>query len=446
MKQEIKAKNENIHDRGLIRRFFEFSEKFRPSNFEPSNQDMAIRNGRYYRLIVAETTNVQLNQHFWFGQASERETNVAKNLFNGQDANIAIIVSELGDLHLTSLGMTEYSKFGDGQNNSVSHFSDLECFKRAEQNIDDDPALKLKLEQMEQRLQSSNEWTEDQLNNQFRLSNVALFRFETGACLSYDWNTKSFCDEPVVQNSSWCCKHAQEGKDLKLIKEMGTVALEEGILLLQGVRRARMGPEKLNKVVEYAPSLEGAAPAFRHSMENLEKLLEAANETFKAGFLDSIKYFDDREFKRRFPNAKFISTDRWKHAYLALKETMQAYAFDLKANWTRYVPFLVGKLGVYQGWINADDILDQKKWVSSRYEYEPRGTIGDLLKDMSRRAKPVAPALVFDVSKMDGTCTPSTQSTDYDGQCAKMEQNGQSFQKASVLILFKLVIIMVVLF
>ena len=430
MQDEIKAKNADILNRGLVRSYFEFPEKFRPSNFQSSNQEMAIKNGRYYKLIVVPTTKVDLKREFWNGQVLQQEIRLSEEIFNGKDSDLAVIISELGDLHLQSSVSTDTVKMElDHMSNPVSHFSELECFKRAEQNIEDDPELKLKLEQMEKDLQSSNKWTEEQLATQFRLPNVALFRLESGACVGYDWKLQKFCEEPVSKNSNWCLKHAQEGNDLKMIREMGTLAMKEGVLIAKNVTRVRLGPEKLDKVVEYAPSLEGAAPAFRHSTENLEKMLEACYETFKAGYLETAKVFDDKAFKKQFPNAKFISNDRWKHSYLAMKETMQAYAFDLDANWTRNVPFLLGKLGAYQGWVNSEDVIDQKKYVSSRYEYKPLGSVADIMKDISDRAKPVAPALLFDASKMDGTCTPSTHSTDNDGKCWRMGNRNLPFVK-----------------
>ena len=432
MQNEIKAQNGNIRDRGLIRSFFEFPEKFRPSNFETSNQAMAIKNGRYYKLIVDPTSKVFLNEGYWKGQVSAQEIQLSQELFNGADSDLAVIISELGDLHLISAGLPEDVRNGvDFVSNPVSHFSELECFKRAEQNIEDDPELKMKLEQMEKNLQSSNKWTDEQLTTQFRVPNVALFRFESGACVGYDWKLQKFCEEPVAQNSNWCLKHAQEGNDLRMIRDMGTLAMKKGVMLAKGIQRVKIGPEKLDKVVEYAPSLEGAAPAFRHSTENLEKMLEACYETFKSGHRDEDKVFNDKEFRKHFPNAKFISTDRWRHAYLALKETMKAYAFDLDANWTRNIPFLLGKLGAYQGWINAEDVIDQKKFVSSRYDYKAIGTVADIMKDISNRAKPVAPALLFDPRKMDGTSAPSTQSTDDDGKCWEMKLRGLPFAKVS---------------
>ena len=432
MKLEIKAKNEKFHDRGLIKEFFKFPEHIRPSDYQRSNDRMAIRNGRYFQLMVVHTSNVELAERIWSGQVTKEENELAKRLFNHSDSDLAIIVSELADLHLTMVGTAEVARYDEKHfSNPVSHFSDLECFKRAEQNIEDDPELRGKLEKMEQMLQSSNKWTEKQLSDQFRLPNVALFRADSGACVGYDWKVQKFCEEPVKEGSNKCLKHLQEGNDLKMIREIGTLVTQRGISIAKDVIRVHIGPAPLDKTVEYAPSLEGAAPAYRHSTDNLEKLLEACDVTFKQGYPDKISYFDPKPFQIRFPNAKTISKERWKHSYLAMLESMQAYAFDLKANWTRNLPFLLGKLGIYQGWLDAQEIIDQKKFITSRYEYKPLGTIADLLKDTSTRARPVAPALIYEPKLMDGTATPSNQTTDRDGKCCKLDTEGLSFSEVS---------------
>ena len=106
---------------------------------------------------------------------------------------------------------------------------------------------------------------------------------------------------------------------------------------------------------------------------------------------------------------------------------MRAFTFNLDGNWTRYLPFLLAKLGVYQGWVNADAIMDQDKFVSSQYDYKPLGCVTDILQDLSKRSAPVAPALVVDRTKLDGTSTPSTQSTDKDGMVWKIPDLGNKF-------------------
>ena len=110
---------------------------------------------------------------------------------------------------------------------------------------------------------------------------------------------------------------------------------------------------------------------------------------------------------------------------------MKSYVFDLEVSWTRHLPFLLGKLGAYQGWVNADKVIDQSKFATSRYDYKPLGTVTDILKDLSRRPFPVAPALIVDRSRLDGTSTPSTQSTDTEGKCWKIPDLGQNFAKVT---------------
>ena len=234
MQQEIKAKNERIHDRGLIKEFFKFPETIKPSSYTSSNQQMATRCGRYYKLIVSEISKVPLDSKFWKESVTEAEIKLTKMLFYHGDSDIAIITSELGDLHLSSLGMTQVPRYDEEHfSNPVSHFSELECFRRAEQNIEDDPVLKQKLEEMEQTLESSNNWTEQQLSNQFRLPNVSLFRFNTGACLGYDWQVQQFCNEPAVKDTHKCVKHTNEGQDLKLIREIGSLVTKRGFSIVK---------------------------------------------------------------------------------------------------------------------------------------------------------------------------------------------------------------------
>ena len=67
------------------------------------------------------------------------------------------------------------------------------------------------------------------------------------------------------------------------------------------------------------PSPEGAGPAFKHSTNQFEKLLEACEIIYKQGYLVTTTTFDEKPFREKFPEAKEISRDTWRHAYLALK-------------------------------------------------------------------------------------------------------------------------------
>ena len=44
-------------------------------------------------------------------------------------------------------------------------------------------------------------------------------------------------------------------------------------------------------------------------------------------------------------------------------------------------------------------------------------------------------ALIFDPQAMDGTATPSTESTDNDGKCWRVANNGQPFAKVSLTVI-----------
>ena len=105
---------------------------------------------------------------------------------------------------------------------------------------------------------------------------------------------------------------------------------------------------------------------------------------------------------------------------------MRSFTFNLESNWTKYLPFMLAKLGVYQGWLNSDAIMDKNKFMSSRYEYEHIRCVDDILKSLDDRSPPVAPALIVDKTKLDGTSTPSTQSSEF-GKCWKVKDLGKEF-------------------
>lgn len=229
MKQECRAKNERLVDRGLFRQFFAFPADVKPSAYNDlTNKQQAIQYGRYYRLMVAEQSSAALETEIYEGQVSVKEIQLAKMIFNRNDSELAIIVSELADLHLSSLGSAQVPRFSESHfSNPVSHFSELECFRRAEQRIEDDPVLKQKLQEMENTIRNSNSWTDKQLTSQFCLPNVALFRFNTGNCLGYDFQAQQFCNQPAVNDTHKCVKHADD-VDLKLIRDIGSLTTKRG--------------------------------------------------------------------------------------------------------------------------------------------------------------------------------------------------------------------------
>ena len=79
-------------------------------------------------------------------------------------------------------------------------------------------------------------------------------------------------------------------------------------------------PKLINDFNEYAPSLEGAVPAFKHAAKNLRKLLIAGYKSYKAGYLTSSTIpFNENYFVEQFPNAKNITRKQWMHSYLSLR-------------------------------------------------------------------------------------------------------------------------------
>ena len=65
-----------------------------------------------------------------------------KKFFNKHDSDIAIITSQLADLHITSLGLTKDSKFNPrAMSQPASIFSSLESIKRVEELIALDPSV-----------------------------------------------------------------------------------------------------------------------------------------------------------------------------------------------------------------------------------------------------------------------------------------------------------------
>ena len=79
-------------------------------------------------------------------------------------------------------------------------------------------------------------------------------------------------------------------------------------------------PKLVSEFKEYAPSLEGSVPAFRHAAKNLRKLLIAGYKSYKAGYLTSSAIpFQDNFFVEQFPNAKNITRKQWMHSYVSLR-------------------------------------------------------------------------------------------------------------------------------
>ena len=87
---------------------------------------------------------------------------------------------------------------------------------------------------------------------------------------------------------------------------------------------------------------------------------------------------------------------------------MKLNALDRSANWVKYTPYFLYRLGAMQGWIDMYKAVAAKDYQNERFQFDPVPFVNDLFEDPEQDEIPVAPALSF-VLEMDGTCTPSYQ-------------------------------------
>ena len=83
-----------------------FMQKF----FEPTD----TVNGPYLRKIVAEVEEMTIPSSMFENQVTKAELDVCFRFFNRQDSMIAIIASEMSDLHLNDKGMSSFDAFQSG--------------------------------------------------------------------------------------------------------------------------------------------------------------------------------------------------------------------------------------------------------------------------------------------------------------------------------------------
>ena len=183
------------------------------------------------------------------------------------------------------------------------------------------------------------------------------------------------------------------------------------VVICKNVFRTIVGNKTKNKFIRYCPSIEGAAAAFQHSTNHLRKMLQAGYKVHRDITIRRRPFMADY-FRTEFPNSE-ISDQKWKHSYQALLETLQSFNFNVKENWTNFLPFLLTYLGAYQGWIDPklsvpeelfeDGLNDQQhpEFVSDLYNPGQMRENGQIIAE-----NPVAPALNFR-HDLNGLNTPS---------------------------------------
>ena len=104
-------------------------------------------------------------------------------------------------------------------------------------------------------------------------------------------------------------------KSLKTIAEKRLGKKGHGFSVMRGCFRSFIEAEKSKKFVEYAPSVQGALPAFLHSAKNMQKFLHASYVIHQK-MKDEGRRFDATPFKEEFGNAN-IDDETWRHAFNA---------------------------------------------------------------------------------------------------------------------------------
>ena len=162
-----------------------------------------------------------------------------------------------------------------------------------------------------------------------------MFRVDTGCCLYFDYEENKFCQNPSVNNSARCAVHQDtaNSKFMKILAKLNNNEKTVGFSLCSAAYRFFNEPKIISEFVEYAPSLEGSVPAFKHSTNNLRKLLIAGYSSFKAGYLTkSTIPFRENFFVDQFPQAKNITRKYWMHSYLSLWVSLSYYLTKLLVN------------------------------------------------------------------------------------------------------------------
>ena len=276
-----------------------------------------------------ESSGAKLDPKYWRKEVSVSESLLVKRFFNKGDSDIAVITSQLADLHLTSLGICPDSKFtAQSLSQPASIFSSLESIRRIEELIALDPAIQKDLHYDLSRADSSSSdinILEEGFHN--KMSPV-IYRINTDSCLYFDFETNEMCKETAIDNTGRCIKHQEKAhsKFINILSALSDSLNEIGFNLSMSVFRSFSRPDDAlsQEVYEYAPCLEGGLPAFKDSTLKLEKVLLAGWESYQENMLSNGTPFNDKYYRKRFPNIKTIGSHKYMHTYLATREFLKS--------------------------------------------------------------------------------------------------------------------------
>ena len=316
VKDACRIRNQKVASNGLFSVFFN---TLRPDGYpgmpETPTQDL----GRYYKLMMAILAHAKLDEAFWRSNTSTTDLELAQKLFNKPDSDVAIITSELLDLANSDLAMTDESNLNEeAMSEPGSYLSGLDSIRDMDpifdQSINEefvDAAVS----------QESARWSEHDLAFFEGTKNSVLLKVDADRCLYFDMEENGFCKNPAVANAR-CTKHQNTANSnfMQILSRMNNSDEKVGFSLCSSAFRLFCEPQIRSDFVEYAPSLEGSLPQFKHSKKNLRKCLAAGFKSYKAGYLTrSDIHFKDNFFRDEFPNSPEISARKWMHVYLSLR-------------------------------------------------------------------------------------------------------------------------------
>ena len=190
------------------------------------------------------------------------------------------------------------------------------------------------------------------------------------------------------------------------IKKANLLERNQRVAICKNVFRVLIGQKKKDKYHRYCPSIEGALPAFKHSSNNLKKILQAGFEVYWAMKYER-KNFTEVPFRKQFPNHTEITATRWRHSYQAIRETLRSYNLETDVNWTNHLPFLLSYSGAYQGWLEPSQAIPEELFSNGREDQKHKTFCTDLYDRDLAKDTPIIPAGIMK-AKMCGPNTPST--------------------------------------
>ena len=127
IKETHRMRNGKVRDSGLFHHFFAKFDERGPKEGASTPDRPSLYLGKYYKLMLSDIAEASLQKKYWETEVNQQQLDLAKKFFNKKDSDVAIITSELLDLHASTLALTASSNFNsEGMSEPDTHFSGLE--------------------------------------------------------------------------------------------------------------------------------------------------------------------------------------------------------------------------------------------------------------------------------------------------------------------------------